>query len=93
MSELVAVRVKVHGCVQGVCFRHFTSRRAAELDLSGYVRNLPDGTVDVYAEGEREKLEELIRHLRAGPPAATVDRVEVAWGEHGGNYSGFGIRY
>jgi len=93
MSELVAVRVKVYGCVQGVCFRHFTSRRAAVLDLSGYVHNLPDATVDVYAEGEREKLEEFIHHLKAGPPAATVERVEVVWGEHGGGYCGFKIRY
>ena len=93
MSEMVSVRVKVHGHVQGVCFRDFTSRKAAELGISGYVRNLPDATVDIYAEGERVKLEEFIRHLKAGPPAATVDKIDAIWGEHGGDYSGFKIRY
>jgi len=93
MSDLVSVQAKVHGHVQGVFFRDFTSRRARGLDLNGYVRNLPDGTVGVYAEGERGKLEEFIRHLKTGPPSATVDSVEVAWGEYSGSYSGFSIRY
>ena len=93
MSDLVSVQAKVHGRVQGVFFRDFTSRRVRELDLGGYVRNLPDSTVGVYAEGEREKLEELIRHLKTGPPSATVDRVEVIWGGYSGGYSGFSIKH
>jgi len=58
MSELVSVQVKVHGFVQGVFFRDFTSRQAKGLGVTGYVRNLPGGRiVEVQAEGERKKLE------------------------------------
>lgn len=94
MSGLASVRVIVHGYVQGVLFRDFTLRRAKELGLVGYVRNLPDWTaVEVQAEGEREKLEKLIEQLKVGPPRASVEKVEVNWSEYSGNYSRFSIRY
>ena len=94
MSDLVSVQVKVHGFVQGVFFRDYTSRRARELGLTGYVCNLPGGrTVAVQAEGEREKLEELIGYIKIGPPGARVEKVDVSWSHHTGNYSNFGIRY
>ena len=70
------------------------SRRAAELGLTGYVRNLPGGkAVEVHAEGQRTKLEQLISYLRIGPPAARVDRVEITWSEYTGSYHGFDVRY
>jgi len=93
MSDLAAVQVVVHGYVQGVFFRAFVSGRAGELDLNGYVRNLPDGTVEVRAEGEKKQLERLISHLRAGPPAARVERVATSWSGYSGDYSGFSVRY
>ena len=93
MSELASVQVIVHGYVQGVFFRNFTSRRAKELDLAGQVRNLPGGAVEVRAEGERERLEELIGHLRVGPPGAVVGKLEVSWSQYSGSYSHFGIGY
>ncbi len=94
MSDLVSVQVKVYGFVQGVFFRDFTSRRARELGLTGYVHNLPGGrTVAIQAEGERKKLEELITCLKIGPPGARVEKVDVIWSHHTGNYSHFGIRY
>ena len=64
-----------------------------ELGLVGYVRNLPDGTVEVRAEGERKQLEKLISYLKAGPPAARVGKVLTNWSEYTGDYSGFKIRY
>ena len=70
MTDLVSVQAIVHGRVQGVFFRDFVSRQARKLDLTGYVCNLYDGTVEVVAEGERKKLEELISYLNMGPPAA-----------------------
>ena len=94
MAELASVHAIVYGYVQGVFFRAFVSRRATELGLSGYVRNLPSGeAVEVHAEGERNKLEQLISHLRTGPPAARVDRVATIWSEYTGAYSSFTIRY
>lgn len=72
-----ARRSIVRGLVQGVAFRHHTKVRARELGLAGWVRNLPDGTVEVWAEGEADALDELHRWLRIGPPAARVAGVEV----------------
>ena len=94
MTELASVRVIVYGYVQGVFFRDFTSRRARELDLTGYVRNLRDvEAVEVQAEGERKQLEKLIGYLEAGPPSARVIKVVTEWSEYTGSYSGFKIRY
>lgn len=93
-SELAAVHAVVRGRVQGVFFRDFVSRRARELALSGYVRNLPGGeAVEVRAEGERNRLEQLVDYLHKGPPAASVKRVETDWSGYTGGYTGFNIRY
>jgi acylphosphatase len=93
MTDLASVRVTVYGFVQGVFFRDFTSRRARELGLSGYVRNRRDvEAVEVQAEGERKQLEKLIDYLEVGPPIAKVTRVVTEWSEYTGGYSGFGIR-
>ena len=94
MADLASIHVIVYGYVQGVFFRAFTSRRAGELGLTGYVRNLPGReAVEVRAEGERKQLEELISHLRIGPPAAEVEKLEIDWLEYSGDYSSFSIRY
>jgi len=93
MSDLASVRATVYGYVQGVFFRAFASRRAKELGLTGYARNLPGGAVEVQAEGERKQLEELIEYLKVGPPTAKVDKVVTSWSEYTGSYSNFGIRY
>ena len=94
MSDLASVQVIVYGYVQGVFFRAFASRRATELGLSGYVRNLPGReAVEVNAEGERKQLEELIGYLKVGPPAARVEKVVTNWSEYTGSYSRFSVRY
>ena len=64
MSDLASIRAVVYGRVQGVFYRAFTSRQAKELGLTGYVRNLPNGGVEVWAEGERKQLD--LRFRRAG---------------------------
>ena len=93
MADLATVQAIVYGYVQGIFFRAFVSRRAKELGLTGYVRNLPGGTVEVNAEGERKQLERLIGYLKVGPPGARVEKVTTNWSEHTGSYSGFNIRY
>jgi len=93
-TDLASVQAIVYGCVQGVFFRDFVSRRANELGLTGYVRNLHGvEAVEVQAEGERKRLEELISHLKLGPPTARVEKVVSNWSEYTGTYSHFSIRY
>ena len=93
MTDPASLQAIVYGRVQGVFFRDFVRRQAAQTDLTGYVHNLPDGAVEVQAEGERKQLEELVGHLRAGPPAARVEKVITDWSAFAGHYSGFSIRY
>ncbi|MFC2059573.1 acylphosphatase [Chloroflexota bacterium] len=94
MANLASVRVMVHGLVQGVFFRAFVSRKAEELGVTGYVRNLPTGeAVEVYAEGDSKQLEELISYLRVGPSAAKVAEVIADWSGYTGGYSSFSIRH
>jgi acylphosphatase len=71
-----ARRWLVSGRVQGVGFRYFAQRRAAELGLNGWARNLDDGRVEVYAVGPAERLSDLAAALHMGPRMAEVRRVE-----------------
>ena len=92
MANLACLQATVYGRVQGVFFRAFVSRCARKLYVTGYVRNLPDGAVDVLAEGERPQLEKLVGYLKVGPPAARVDKMITIWSEPTGDYSGFNVR-
>jgi len=87
-----AAEITIEGLVQGVGFRDFARRHAAELALAGWVMNLSDGRVRVWAEGSRESIETLVRRLGHGPRLARVDRVAVAWGEPSGGWPTFTIR-
>ncbi|MFC1942818.1 acylphosphatase [Chloroflexota bacterium] len=93
MSDLYSLQATVTGRVQGVYFRAFVAETALKLSLTGYVRNLPDGSVEVRAEGEKQQLERLFGYLKSGPPHARVENVETGWQGYTGDYSGFTIRY
>ena len=80
------------GRVQGVGFRFFAEEAAAAEGLHGFVRNLPDGRVEIAAEGDAEALERFERRVRHGPPGARVERVEAADSVPGGRNTGFSIR-
>jgi acylphosphatase len=82
----------VRGRVQGVSFRYYTQRRATELGLTGTVRNLWDGSVEVIAEGPRRDVEELLALLRIGPQAAFVTGVDVEWAAPLGELERFEVR-
>jgi len=71
-------RVVVHGDVQGVGYRYSCARQAEELGVRGWVRNRPDGSVELVAEGEPDAVERLVAWTRNGPRHATVSRVDVA---------------
>ena len=88
------MRAIVKGIVQGVGFRYFTVYQAQRIGgITGYVRNLRDGSVEVVAEGEREKLEQLLAQLRKGPTGAHVTGVDVFWENPTGEFTNFGIRW
>lgn len=76
------MRICLHGYasgkVQGVGFRQHTAEQADRLDLDGWVKNLPDGQVEVLLEGEEEQVQELVAWLEQGPPRARVDALELS---------------
>ncbi len=76
-GEWLAVRVVVTGKVQGVGYRHWTNRRASRDDLSGFVRNRSDGTVEAVFAGSRQQVEDMIARCRLGPQSAMVASVAV----------------
>jgi acylphosphatase len=76
---LVRAHILVSGRVQGVGFRYFTASQARRLGVGGSVRNLPDGAVEIIAEGDRSALEALIAAVRRGPTGAVVRDVRVEW--------------
>lgn len=88
-----SLRVLVRGHVQGVAFRIHTQREAANLGITGWIKNRGDGSVEVYAEGTIEKLENLLLFLHIGPPGADVEEVQSAWGDFSGKYLDFSIRF
>lgn len=83
----------VYGRVQGVNFRYYTRRRAVDLGLAGYVRNLWDGTVEVVAEGRRPALDELLAFLRVGPRGSIVTEVSAQWPAPTSSFERFEVRY
>lgn len=87
------IRLLISGDVTGVGFRYWTLKRAQLLKLTGWVRNISKGTVEIVAEGEKDKLEEFIKRCHRGPDVANVEKVEVKWGEAAGEFVGFEMRY
>jgi acylphosphatase len=85
----VARRLVVSGRVQGVGFRYFTQDAATREGVTGWVRNLPDGRVEAFVEGERDAVTCVERAIRRGPRGARVDSVDVDAEEPGGMYRGF----
>ena len=93
MSAHTRLHAIVHGRVQGVSFRYYTRRRASELGLVGYVRNMWAGTVEAVAEGPRPDVEELLAFLRVGPRAAFVTQVDTLWPTTTREFNRFEVRY
>ena len=86
------IHLIIKGKVQGIFFREFTMKSARNLGLAGYVRNLPDGTVEVVAEGEEEDLKKLIAECRKGPLMAHVEDIEIEYKEPKKEFDNFYIR-
>ena len=92
MSD-IRVHLIISGRVQGVFFRHNTMKKAVELGLKGWVKNLPDGNVETVFEGIPKKVHEMIRWCHMGPPFADVKNVEEVWEEPTDEFSSFDLRY
>jgi acylphosphatase len=83
----------VQGRVQGVNFRSYTARQAAALGLTGWIRNLPDGSVETIAEGPREQLEKYKAYLHIGSPYAVVESVSASYKEASNQFDDFRVRF
>ncbi|MDQ3076333.1 MAG: acylphosphatase [bacterium] len=88
MKEIFCI---VSGRVQGVFYRDFVFNTARALGINGAVRNLPDGTVEVVAEGDESKLNDFLTSIKKGPPLSKVDNVKVQWSESTKKFSSFEI--
>lgn len=94
MDEKI-IRIKIYGLVQGVFFRAYTREIAKKLGVKGYVRNMPDGSVEVLAKGNQEALKKLIEFCKQGPPEARVEKIKII-DDRGGakiNFDDFRIIY
>lgn len=87
------LEVYIFGRVQLVMFRDFTQRKAKSLGLTGIVKNLPDGSVFVVAEGKEEKLLRLLEKLKKGSLLSRVDKLEEKWLEATGKFINFKILF
>ena len=85
--------ILVHGRVQGVNFRYFAQQNAERLSIQGYVKNRPDGGVEIVAEGDEATLNRFVTILWKCPPAAKVDAVKVEERSFGEEYTSFRIEY
>ena len=87
------VNILVSGIVQGVCFRYFAQQQAKHLGLTGWVRNLYNGKVEILAEGDDVNILELIKWSKHGPPHASVKNIEILWKSYQNEFSNFNIKY
>jgi acylphosphatase len=92
-GDFLRAQVIVHGIVQGVFFRASTREEAICVGVGGWVKNLPDGTVQALFEGEKKKVEAVVAWCHKGPPGARVEKVDISWEPYKGEYKQFDIRY
>lgn len=88
---MIKMEAKISGQVQGVRFRVFVQDVATEMELVGSVRNLPDGTVEVIAQGMPDTLKEFVEYLHEGSLQAKVASVAVDWQSVGGTFDEFSV--
>jgi len=89
---MMRCRIYVYGYVQGIGFRSFTKKRADEIKLSGFVRNLPDKRVEIIVEGDETRINDFVRRLNEGPFGSRVERTEIRWEKPSTEFRGFEIR-
>ncbi|MGB5809813.1 MAG: acylphosphatase [Polyangiales bacterium] len=85
------IHLLVRGRVQGVYFRATAQREARQSGLCGWVKNRPDGSVEIVAEGEEDDVKDFLSWSQKGPSTARVDGVDVRWRSYTGEYTDFRI--
>lgn len=93
MSAKRRIRVFWSGRVQGVGFRYTAESAAMELNITGWVRNLPDGRVEAVAEGSEVHLKEFLEAVRTGPMQRYIQRTQAAWEDATGEFREFQVRF
>lgn len=91
IDGVARVRLMIEGRVQGVFFRASAQAEAHRLGIAGWVRNRPDGAVELIAEGKRKAVDDFVAWCRHGPRGAEVTNVQVEWQEYTGEFSAFRI--
>lgn len=91
--ETHRLHAQISGRVQGVYFRDTTQRQAANLGLTGWVKNKADGSVEVLAEGPKPQLETLLQFLQVGPAHARVEKVAANWLAATGEFASFEVQW
>ena len=86
-------QIIIQGLIQGVGYRFFAIEQARKYNIRGYVRNLPDGCVEVIAEGDKGMLNDFIKRLRIGPPSGHVTGIDVKWHEEEYGFTDFDVRF
>ncbi|NPA58557.1 MAG: acylphosphatase [Aquificae bacterium] len=87
------LHINFAGTVQGVGFRYFVKKKADQFGVKGYVRNLPDGTVEVVAEADEKTLREFFKAIEKGPPLAEITDIRYQFEDKDGKYESFEILY
>jgi acylphosphatase len=92
-EPMTAARLKVGGRVQGVGFRYFVYKNARRNGLTGWVRNLEDGSVEAHFEGQKDAIDKVIELCKVGPAGSNVKDVILDWSEPEGSWSEFDFKY
>lgn len=93
MRQNARARIFISGRVQGVFFRQNTRKKAQELGITGWVKNLANGRVEALIEGEKDKVNELIEWTKKGSIFSRVDGVDIAWEEYQAEFDDFKIKH
>jgi acylphosphatase len=93
MTGEARARVLISGRVQGVAYRYFAEKYARTFGVTGWVRNLYDGRVEVLAEGSREDIDRFLARLREGPRLAVVESFDITWEESTGEFPDFRVTF
>jgi acylphosphatase len=93
VSEKVAAKVLISGLVQGVGFRYFTTDLARNFGITGWVRNLATGDVEVEIEGDKSAVSGFLKELKTGPRHGRIGKFQIEWKEFEGKYDSFQVRF
>lgn len=90
---MIQLKIIVSGEVQGVGYRYYTQMKAIQFGITGWVRNLQEGGVEILASGPKADLESFVDEVRRGNPFSTVNHIEVHETEKTESYKSFAIKY